>query len=62
MRDFLTEEQVKVLKLTHKTLKDKKLADRIKAVLMFRYGFTTSDVVLPILPVGRQVRKNYKPY
>jgi len=49
MRDFLTEEQVKVLKLTHKTLKDKKLADRIKAVLMFRYGFTTSDVVLPRL-------------
>jgi len=48
MRDFLTEEQVKVLKLTHKTLKDKKLADRIKAVLMLHYGFTTSDVVSPI--------------
>jgi len=29
----LTEEQVKILKLTHRTIKDKKLADRIKAIL-----------------------------
>jgi transposase len=49
MRDFLTEEQVKVLKLTHKTLKDKKLADRIKAVLMLHYGFTYSQISKALL-------------
>lgn len=44
MKDFLTEEQVKVLKLTHRTLKDKKLADRIKAILMLHFGFTYSQI------------------
>ena len=44
MRDFLTEEQVKILKFTHKTLRDKKLADRIKAVLMLNFGFTYSQI------------------
>jgi hypothetical protein len=49
MRDLLTEEQVKFLKLTNKTLKDKKIADRIKAVLILHYGFTTFDVVSPTI-------------
>lgn len=49
MRDFLTEEQVKVLKLTHKTIKDKKLADRIKAVLMVHFGFTFSQISQALL-------------
>jgi len=44
MGDFLTEEQVKVLKLTHRTIKDKKLADRIKAVLMVHFGFTFGQI------------------
>jgi len=44
MGDFLTEGQVKVLKLTHRTLKDKKLADRIKAVLMVHFGFTFGQI------------------
>lgn len=49
MRDFLTEEQVKVLKLTHKTIKDKKLADRIKAVLMVHFGFTFNQISQALL-------------
>lgn len=49
MRDFLTEEQVKVLKLTHKTIRDKKLADRIKAVLMVYFGFTFSQISQALL-------------
>lgn len=49
MRDFLTEEQVKVLKLTHRTIKDKKLADRIKAILMVNFGFTFSQISQALL-------------
>ncbi len=44
MRDFLTEEQIKVLKITHKSLRDKRLADRIKAILMLNFGFTYSQI------------------
>lgn len=44
MRDFLTEEQVKTLKITHRSLRDKKLADRIKAILMLHFGFTYSQI------------------
>lgn len=49
MKDFLTEEQVKVLKLTHRTIKDKKLADRIKAVLMVNFGFTYNQISQALL-------------
>lgn len=49
MRDFLTEEQVRVLKLTHKTIKDKKLADRIKAILMVNFGFTFNQISQALL-------------
>src|SRR3989338_5119057 len=49
MRDFLTEEQVKILKITHKTLKDKKLADRIKAVLSLNAGFEYSHIAKILL-------------
>lgn len=49
MRDFLTEEQVKALKLTHRTIKDKKLADRIKAVLMVHFGFTFDQISQALL-------------
>jgi transposase len=49
MRDFLTEEQVKSLKLTHRTIKDKKLADRIKAVLSLNAGFEYSHIAKILL-------------
>lgn len=38
MPGFLNEEQVLELKLVHKTIRDKKLADRIKAILYLHYG------------------------
>lgn len=61
MEDFLTEEQVKVLKFTHKTIKDKKLADRIKAVLMVHFGFTFSQIsqalLLDEITIRRYVEK-----
>ena len=49
MGDFLTEEQVKVLKLTHRTIKDKKLADRIKAILSLNSGHEYSQVATILL-------------
>jgi len=49
MKDFLTEEQVKVLKLTHKTLRDKKLADRIKVVLSINAGFEYAHIAKILL-------------
>ncbi|PIV08006.1 IS630 family transposase [Candidatus Roizmanbacteria bacterium CG03_land_8_20_14_0_80_39_12] len=49
MGDFLTEGQVKVLKLTHRTLKDKKLADRIKAILSLNSGHEYSQVATILL-------------
>lgn len=61
MRDFLTEEQVKVLKFTHKTIKDKKLADRIKAVLSlnagFEYSYVAKILLLDEVTLRRYVQK-----
>jgi transposase len=44
MKDFLTPEQVLVLRTTHKTVKDKKLADRIKAIVYLHYGFSYEEI------------------
>jgi len=44
MPDFLSEEQVLVLKQTHRSLKDKRLADRIKAILYVNYGLTYQEI------------------
>ena len=49
MGDFLTEGQVKVLRLTHKSLKDKKLADRIKVVLSLNAGLEYSKIASILL-------------
>lgn len=44
MPGFLSEEQVLELRLAHKTIRDKKLADRIKAVMMLHRGFNYSQI------------------
>lgn len=49
MRDFLTEEQIKVLKFTHRSLRDKKLADRIKAILSLNAGFEYASIAKILL-------------
>lgn len=43
MLNILTQEQVLVLKTTHRGLRDKKLADRIKAMLCLNRGFSYSQ-------------------
>lgn len=49
MPEFLTDEQVIVLKQAHRTIKDKKVADRIKAVLSLNAGFEYSHVAKILL-------------
>lgn len=49
MKDFLSEEQIIALRLTHKGIKDKKLADRIKAILYLHYGFSYEETAKLLL-------------
>jgi len=49
MPDFLNEEQVVVLKHAHRTIRDKKLADRIKAVLSLNRGMDYAELAAVLL-------------
>ena len=49
MSILLTDEQVSVLRQAHRTIKDKKLADRIKAVLSLNAGFSFQQVSIILL-------------
>jgi len=44
MPNFLNKDQILVLKQAHRTIRDKKLADRIKAVLMLHWEFTPAQI------------------
>ena len=44
MPGFLTDEQVSILRTAHKTTRDKRLADRIKAVLSLHAGYSYADI------------------
>lgn len=43
MKSFLTQDQVVILKSAHKLQKEKRLADRIKAILYLNYGLTVAE-------------------
>jgi transposase len=47
--EFLTNDQVTVLKQAHKAIKDKKLADRIKAILSLNAGFSYTQIATILL-------------
>lgn len=49
MPRFLSEEQVLELRLAHKTIRDKKLADRIKAIISLNAGFDYVQVAKILL-------------
>lgn len=49
MPSFLTDEQVVVLKQAHKQVREKKLADRIKAILYLHYGLTYPEIAKLLL-------------
>jgi transposase len=64
MPNFLTEEQVQILRQAHRTIRDKKLADRIKAVLSLNAGHEYSQIasilLLDEITLRRYVQKFQK--
>lgn len=62
MPTFLTDEQVKILKQAHGTIKDKKVADRIKAVLSLNEGYEYSHVAKILLLDEITLRRYVKQY
>lgn len=59
---MLTEKQVIKLKLAHKQTKEKRLADRIKAVLMVHFGFTYDQIRQALLLDEVTVRRYLKQF
>lgn len=59
---MLTEEQVRELKLAHKQTREKRLADRIKAVLMVHFGFTYEQIKQALLLDEVTVRRYKKKF
>jgi len=59
---MLTNKQVIALKLTHKQTREKKLADRIKAVLMVHFGFTYEQIKQALLLDEVTVRRYGKQF
>lgn len=61
MPNFLTKEEIVVLKKAHRSIRDKKMADRIKAVLSLNEGFEYSYVARILLldeaTLNRYVRR-----
>lgn len=49
MPGFLTDEQALTLRSSHKETRDKRLADRIKAILMLHHGFTYEQIAQALL-------------
>lgn len=62
MPGFLTDEQVMVLRKAHKTIRDKRLADRIKAVLMLHQGFSYPQITLALLLDEGTIRRYVKSF
>jgi len=59
---MLNDDQVKELKVVHKQTRDKRLADRIKAVLMLHFGFTFAQIKLALLLDEVTVRRYVKQF
>lgn len=60
--DILTEEQVVALKQTHKQTREKKLADRIKAILYLHYGLTYAEIAKLLLFDEVTIRRYLKQF
>lgn len=59
---MLTEEQVIKLKLAHKQTREKRLADRIKAVLYVHFGLSYAEIAKLLLFDEVTVRRYFKQY
>lgn len=62
MPSSLTNEQVAVLRTAHRTTKDKRLADRIKAVLSLHAGYSYEDIAQTLLLDEVTLRRHVKQF
>jgi transposase len=60
--DILTEEQVITLKLAHKQTREKRLADRIKAILYLHYGLSYAEIAKLLLFDEVTIRRYLKQF
>lgn len=62
LKGFLTDKQVRVLRQTHRSVRDKKLADRIKAILSLNSGHEYSQAAQILLLDEVTLRRYVKNY
>jgi transposase len=62
MRNFLTESECAQLKAQHKKERDKRICDRIKAVLLYDKGWTLMQIAETLLITDEAVRTHIKDY
>lgn len=62
MRNFLTDQEREQLKLQHKTERDKRVCDRIKAVLLYDKGWTLMQIAEVLLLTDEAIRQHVKDY
>ena len=58
----LTNRQIAALRATHKTLRDRRLADRVKAVVLLGSGWGVADVAEALLVDEKTVRLWFEKY
>lgn len=62
MPTFLSDQQVTELRRAHKAVRDKRIADKIKAVLMLHHGYTYDQIHEALLLDEVTVRRHVKEY
>ena len=62
MRNFLSEKERTVLRNQHKKERDKRICDRIKAVLLYDDGWTLMQIAHALLLTDDAIRKHIKDY
>lgn len=62
MRSFLTEDERAGLKLQHKKERDKRVCDRIKAILLYDEGWTLAQIARVLLIDDNSVRRHIKEF
>lgn len=62
MRDFLTSEQRSSLRWEHRLERDRRVCDRIKAVLLYDQGWSLEKIAEALLLTHEAIRKHIKDY
>ena len=62
MRNILTDEQVLELRLRHRSERDRRIADRIKAVLLYNMGWSYEEIAEALFLSDEGIRKHIKDF